>query len=59
VNGTYLGDQNEYRVSAPGLGDLVSRVQSQTVDGGGMRAFGPGETVTVWWHQDSTLVLTS
>jgi spermidine/putrescine transport system ATP-binding protein len=59
VNGTYLGDQNEYRVTAPGIGDLVSRVQSQTVDGGGMRAFGPGETVTVWWHQDSTLVLTS
>ena len=59
VSGTYLGDQNEYQVKVPGLGDLVSRVQSQTVDGGGMRAFGPGESVSVWWHEDSTLVLTS
>jgi spermidine/putrescine transport system ATP-binding protein len=57
-NGTYLGDQNEYRVVVPGIGELISRVQAQSL-GQATRAFGPGESVRVWWHQDATLVLAS
>ena len=57
-SGTYLGDQNEYRVDVPGMGELISRGQAQSL-GQATRAFGPGEAVRVWWHQDATLVLTS
>ena len=58
LNGTYLGDQIEYRVDAPGMGELVSRAQAQSL-GHATRAFGPGEAVRAWWHEDATLVLTS
>src|SRR5262249_48057828 len=30
---TYLGDQHEYRVAAPGIGELIARSQAQGVDG--------------------------
>jgi spermidine/putrescine transport system ATP-binding protein len=58
VSGTYLGDQNEYRVDVPGMGELISRVQTQPL-GQATRAYGPGEAVRVWWHRDATLVLAS
>jgi spermidine/putrescine transport system ATP-binding protein len=58
VQGTYLGDQSEYRVAVPGVGDLIARKQNERSDGD-RRTFGPGEAVTVRWHEDSTLVLTS
>jgi spermidine/putrescine transport system ATP-binding protein len=54
---TYLGDQHEYRVSVPGLGELVVRSQAPGVDGPA-RAFRPGEDVAVGWHETSALVLT-
>jgi spermidine/putrescine transport system ATP-binding protein len=55
---TYLGDQHEYRVAVPGLGELVARSQAQGSDGHG-RAFRSGEDVIVGWHDTSALVLTS
>jgi spermidine/putrescine transport system ATP-binding protein len=58
VQGTYLGDQSEYRVAVPGLGDLIVRRTNETQEGD-VRTFGPGESVTVAWHEDSTLLLTS
>ncbi len=54
--GTYLGDQTEYRVSADGLGELVVRRQNETADSQA-RAFGPGEPVVVAWHEEANLVL--
>jgi spermidine/putrescine transport system ATP-binding protein len=58
VSGTYLGDQIEYRVSVPGMGELVSRAQYEATTGH-VRTFGPGQQVLAWWHEDSTLILTS
>jgi spermidine/putrescine transport system ATP-binding protein len=55
---TYLGDQREYRVDVPGLGELVARSQALGLDGPG-HAFRPGEDVAVGWHEGSALVLTS
>jgi spermidine/putrescine transport system ATP-binding protein len=55
---TYLGDQREYRVEVPGLGELVARSQALGLDGPG-HAFRPGEDVAVGWHEGSALVLTS
>jgi spermidine/putrescine transport system ATP-binding protein len=58
VQGTYLGDQSEYKVAVPQLGELIVRRQNEGLEGD-YRTFGPGEAVTVGWHEDSTLLLTS
>jgi len=58
VQGTYLGDQSEYKVSVPELGDLIVRRQNEGLEGE-FRTFGPGEAVSVGWHEESTLLLTS
>jgi spermidine/putrescine transport system ATP-binding protein len=55
---TYLGDQREYRVEVPGLGELIARSQALGLDGPG-HAFRPGEDVAVGWPEGSALVLTS
>jgi spermidine/putrescine transport system ATP-binding protein len=55
---TYLGDQHEYRVDVPGLGELIARSQAFGPDGPG-QAFRPGEDVAIGWHEGSALVLTS
>jgi spermidine/putrescine transport system ATP-binding protein len=55
---TYLGDQHEYRVEVPGIGELIARSQAFDAEGGG-RAFRPGEDVDVSWHETAALVLTS
>ena len=55
---TYLGDQREYRVEVPGLGELIARSQALGLDGPG-HAFRPGDDVAVGWHEGSALVLTS
>ncbi len=54
--GTYLGDQTEYRVEAAGAGELVIRRQNET-GAAAERTYGPGEAVTVSWHADANLVL--
>ena len=55
---TYLGDQHEYRVDVPGLGELIARSQAFGPDSPG-HAFRPGEDVAVGWHEASALVLAS
>ena len=42
----------------PASGNLISRAQTQTA-GHATRAYGPGEAVRAWWHEDATLVLTN
>ena len=54
--GTYLGDQTEYRIDTDLAGELVVRRQNATgLDGGA--GLGPGEPVVVRWHVDANLVL--
>jgi spermidine/putrescine transport system ATP-binding protein len=60
TQGTYLGDQTEYRVDAAGLGDLVIRRQNETSTGEQVdRIYGPGEAIEVTWHEDANLMLLS
>jgi spermidine/putrescine transport system ATP-binding protein len=54
--GTYLGDQTEYRVTTDLAGELVVRRQNATGTAGGT-GLGPGDPVVVRWHQDANLVL--
>jgi spermidine/putrescine transport system ATP-binding protein len=56
AQGTYLGDQTEYRVATDAVGELVIRRQNETADEH-LRGFGPGEPVAVSWHRDANLVL--
>jgi spermidine/putrescine transport system ATP-binding protein len=54
--GTYLGDQTEFRVQTDGAGELIVRRQNAT----GARAgagLGPGDPVTVRWREEANLVL--
>lgn len=53
--GTYLGDQTEYRVATDAIGDVTIRRPMTT--GADARSFGPGEAVFVAWHEDAVLVL--
>ena len=55
IQGTYLGDQTEYRVATEALGEVVIRRPVTTGHEG--RAYGPGEGVDVGWHEDAVLVL--
>ncbi len=54
--GTYLGDQTEYRVSTEQAGDLIVRHQNASGAGGAPGA-GPGDPVVVRWHEEANLVL--
>jgi spermidine/putrescine transport system ATP-binding protein len=54
--GTYLGDQTEYRITTA-VGDLVVRKQNESMDDAA-RIFGPGEAVVVGWHEEANLILT-
>jgi spermidine/putrescine transport system ATP-binding protein len=54
--GTYLGDQTEYRIETRDAGELIVRRQNASgagSDGG----IGPGEPVVVRWHEESNLIL--
>jgi spermidine/putrescine transport system ATP-binding protein len=54
--GTYLGDQTEYRIETSDAGELIVRRQNASgagSDGG----IGPGEPVVVRWHEESNLIL--
>ena len=55
VQGTYLGDQTEYRVATDALGEVIVRTPVST--GHEARTYGPGEGVDVAWHEDAVLVL--
>ena len=54
--GTYLGDQTEYRVQTQQAGELVVRRQNQLGASTG-RGLGPGDPVAVRWHEEANLVL--
>jgi len=54
--GTYLGDQTEFRVQTDGAGDLIVRRQNAMGAGAG-QGLGPGDPVTVRWREEANLVL--
>jgi spermidine/putrescine transport system ATP-binding protein len=54
--GTYLGDQTEYRVDTEQAGELIVRHQNASGAGGAPGA-GPGDPVIVRWHEEANLVL--
>jgi spermidine/putrescine transport system ATP-binding protein len=54
--GTYLGDSTEYRVGTDQAGELVVRRQNQLGASIG-QGLGPGDPVTVRWHEEANLVL--
>ncbi|MDQ3128524.1 MAG: ABC transporter ATP-binding protein [Chloroflexota bacterium] len=56
IQGTYLGDQTEYRVRTEQVGELLARRQNATGAGGALGA-GPGDPVVVRWHEDANLIL--
>ncbi len=54
--GTYLGDQTEYRIHTESVGELIARHQNSTGVGSALGA-SPGDPVVVRWHQEADLVL--
>ncbi|MDQ2965941.1 MAG: ABC transporter ATP-binding protein [Chloroflexota bacterium] len=54
--GTYLGEQTEYRIDTEQAGELIARRQNTrgTTSGHGL---GPGEPVVVRWHEEANLIL--
>ena len=54
--GTYLGDQTEYRIETEQAGELIVRRQNAAGTGGALGA-GPGDPVVVRWHEEANLVL--
>jgi spermidine/putrescine transport system ATP-binding protein len=56
TQGTYLGDQTEYRIDTAEAGVLVVRQQNALGASTG-RGIGPGDPVVVRWHEEANLVL--
>ncbi len=56
--GTYLGDQTEYRVDTDQAGELVVRRQN-AAGADRIAGFGPGDRVVISWHEEANLVLIS
>jgi spermidine/putrescine transport system ATP-binding protein len=54
--GTYLGDQTEFRVQTEQAGELIVRRQNAT-GAGASQGLGPGDPVTVRWREEANLVL--
>jgi ABC-type Fe3+/spermidine/putrescine transport system ATPase subunit len=54
--GTYLGDQTEYRVQTDQAGELVVRRQN-AMGAGASLGLGPGDPVQVRWRDEANLVL--
>ena len=54
--GTYLGDQTEFRVQSDQAGELIVRRQNAT-GAGASQGIGPGDPVTVRWRDAANLVL--
>jgi spermidine/putrescine transport system ATP-binding protein len=54
--GTYLGDQTEFRVQTDQAGELIVRRQNAT-GAGASQGLGPGDPVTVRWRDEANLVL--
>ena len=56
TQGTYLGDQTEYRVHTEQAGELIVRHQN-AMGAGGALGVGPGDPVIVRWQEDANLIL--
>jgi spermidine/putrescine transport system ATP-binding protein len=56
--GTYLGDHTEFRVQTQQAGELIVRRQN-AMGAEASVGLGPGDPVTVWWHEEANLVLAS
>ncbi len=56
--GTYLGDQTEYRITTSHAGEMIARRQN-TSGVGSVSGVGPGDPVVVRWRDDANLVLLS
>jgi spermidine/putrescine transport system ATP-binding protein len=54
--GTYLGDQTEYRVQTDEAGELIVRHQN-AAGAGGAPGVGPGDPVVVRWQEEANLIL--
>ena len=54
--GTYLGDQTEYRIATEQVGELVARRQN-AAGARKSQGVGPGDPVVVRWHEEANLVL--
>jgi len=54
--GTYLGDQTEYRVMTEEAGELIVRHQN-AAGAGGAPGVGPGDPVVVRWQEEANLIL--
>jgi spermidine/putrescine transport system ATP-binding protein len=54
--GTYLGDQTEYRIETDSAGELVVRRQNAAGAASG-EGLGPGDPVRISWHEEANLVL--
>jgi len=54
--GTYLGDQTEYRIDTERAGELIVRRQNAAGATSGL-GLGPGDRVMVRWHDEANLVL--
>jgi len=54
--GTYLGDQTEYRIETELAGELIARRQNAFGAASG-QGVGPGDPVVVRWHEEANLVL--
>jgi spermidine/putrescine transport system ATP-binding protein len=54
--GTYLGDQTEYRITTQNAGELIARRQNAAGASAGQGP-APGEPVQVSWHEEANLVL--
>jgi spermidine/putrescine transport system ATP-binding protein len=56
TQGTYLGEQTEFRIDTDLAGELIVRRQNVT-GASGSSGLGPGDPVVVRWHEDANLVL--
>jgi spermidine/putrescine transport system ATP-binding protein len=54
--GTYLGDQTEFRVATQQAGELIVR-QQNAMGAKSSRGLGPGDPVTVSWREEANLIL--
>src|SRR5207244_2943583 len=52
--GTYLGDQTEFRITTDHVGELVARHQNSS---GASTGLGPGDSVVIRWHEEANLIL--